>query len=356
MYAYEILAEASTDENATARRASRPQGDALQTARKGRATADVGENLWMRRALFSTVSSSRLAELLNQTRTGHSVLWMAPCAKSFKADTATSSGSTFVFNDRVIPELFAGANVPKRATSIVVSAQVVRRPFLQAWREAFPQEEKMMLVRRGTSLGSIDIDAAKELEIDVCNTPGVNSPHVAQFTVDALGLSGPIPNPDAANVVVVGTGSVGRYVVSLLESVGLKPIAVNRSPGSPTLQTALRGATHVAVCAATSGEPIITTEHVKELLAGRERAIKICSVSRPEAFSLDAIMLIAQHQRHVQLRFDYGDSILAPTRDQVNADGVKGNITWSSVAMASEACKQDMDEAVLSLLAHAGEH
>ena len=46
-------------------------------------------------------------------------------------------------------------------------------------------------------------------------------------------------------------------------------------------------------------------------------------------------MMIAQRgEEQVQLRFDYGDSV-HPTRDQVNHDGVKENITWSSKAMAS---------------------
>jgi hypothetical protein len=80
------------------------------------------------------------------------------------------------------------------------------------------------------------------------------------------------------------------------------------------------------------------------------RTVKICSVSRPEAFSLEAVLMVAQQVGRAQLRFDYGDSTLAPTREKVNRDGVKENVTWSSVAMASEACKQDMDEAVLKLL------
>ena len=71
----------------------------------------------------------------------------------------------------------------------------------------------------------------------------------------------------------------------------------------------------IAVCAATSGEPIITAAHAKELLAGEGRTVKICSVSRPEAFSLEAILMVAQQVGRAQLRFDYGDSTLAPMRE-----------------------------------------
>ena len=292
---------------------------------------------------------------------------MAPRAPLFEAHAATAGGSEFVFHDgQVEPAFFdyCRADVaPARAmTTIVVSAQTVARPFLEAWRAACPQQEgeELLLVRRGTSLGSIDLDAAKQLGIRVANTPGVNSPHVARFVVEALGLSAGAPPPAGPNdapprkaVVVVGAGSVGQAVVALLTGVGVQPIVVTRSPDSPSLEAALRGATHVAVCAATSGEPIVTTAHAEALLLGEEeeeRAIQICSVSRPEAFSLEAIMMIARRKDRAQLRFDYGDSILAPTRDKVNEDGVKENVTWSSEAMASEACKRDMDEAVVRLM------
>ena len=54
-----------------------------------------------------------------------------------------------------------------------------------------------------------------------------------------------------------------------------------------------------------------------------------------------------------QLYFDYGDAVLAPMREKVNQGGIKENVHWSSKAMASEACKRDMDEAVLRVLSTA---
>jgi hypothetical protein len=320
-----------------------------------------------------------LAGYLKATPAGQAVVWMAPCSSTFKTAVAASAGSTFVFHEEVQPGFFTGPVVPDSATTIVVSAQIVSRQFLEAWREKLSQchgeehhnrtDQTLRLVRRGTSLGSIDIDAAKELGIEVVNTPGVNSPHVAQFVVDTLGLTQLAPepfdakgedtDPDAAarevplgavKAVVVGAGSVGQSVIALMKGVGVNPVVVSRSPESPSLQTALRGATHVAVCASTSGDPIFTTAHTEELFAGDQRAVKICSVSRPEAFSLEAIMAIAQREAQAQLRFDYGDSTLAPTREKVNRGGAKANVTWSSIAMASQACKRDMDEAVLQKL------
>ena len=278
---------------------------------------------------------------------------MAPCAPDFKIQAA-SPGTQVVFHDEVDASFFASSYVPARPTAIVVSAQKVSKEFLEAWRTALPQQQEpnLTLVRRGTSLGSIDLAAAKELAIDVLATPGVNSPHVARFVIETLGMESPVADPSAAKAVVVGAGSVGRIVAQEMKALaGLTPIVVNRSPDSPSLDGALRGATHVAVCAATSGEPIITAEHVEALLAGARRRIKICSVSRPEAFSLEAILMVAQSQaQDATLRFDYGDMILAPTRDKVNREGVQANITWSSSAMSSVACKQDLDEAVLRAL------
>ena len=139
-----------------------------------------------------------------------------------------------------------------------------------------------------------------------------------------------------------------------MKDVGVVPTIVSRSPESPSLTSALRGATHVAVCASTSGDPIVTVDHIRALLDGEadkpRPVIQICSVSRPEAFSLEAIMMIAERPEQAYLRFDYGDSVLAPTREQVNKDGVKANITWSSSAMSSVDCKRDLDEAVLEAL------
>ena len=337
----------------------------LATMSLARRTASLAANTAsLASARRGLCSSSRLAGLLKATPAGQAIVWMAPCAQTFKPEAATSPGSKFVFHDQVDPAFFTGPDVPDDCRTIVVSAQTVAKPFLQAWRERCPhqQEQQLRIVRRGTSLGSIDMDAAKELGIDVANTPGVNSPHVAQFVVETLGLTVPMDpqaghrhliaasDPKTVKAVVVGAGSVGQSVVALMKRVGVEATVVNRSPESPSLEAALRGATHVAVCAATSGEPIITAAHTKELFAGEKRTVKICSVSRPEAFSLEAILMVAQQAGQAQLRFDYGDSTLAPMREKVNQDGVKANVTWTSKAMASEACKQDMDEAVLNIL------
>ena len=62
-----------------------------------------------------------------------------------------------------------------------------------------------------------------------------------------------------------------------------------------------------------------------------------------------------QTQHRASLRFDYGEAVLAPTREQVNQEGVQASVTWSSAAMASEACKQDLDAAVLQAVLERGQ-
>jgi hypothetical protein len=317
-------------------------------------------NIAPRRGL--STASSALSNLLHATPPGLSVVWMAPHARdtptAAATAAATSAGSAMLFSSppyhphTPTPSYFNGTAVPERPTTFVVSAQPVSRPFLEAWRKHCPHEPHLTLIRRGTSLGSIDVPAAKELGIRVLNTPGVNSPHVASFVVQTLALSQPpLHHSTEVRAVVVGSGSVGQLVITQMNANGVTPTVVNRSADTPDLGAALEGATHVAVCAATSNEPIFTTSHIKKLLAGERRPIRLVAVSRPEAFSLEAIMMLAQRTEEVALHFDYGESILAPTREQVNRDGVRQNVTWSSKAMASEACKQDMDEAVLRLLA-----
>jgi len=302
-----------------------------------------------------------------------SIIWMAPSAKDFKQDTALSPGSNFVFPaGGVDASLFEKMDTLGFPTTIVVSAQKVDEAFLRAWREKMPAGERLTLVRRGTSMGSIDSKAAKALGIAVVNTPGVNSPHVAKFVFDTLQIADAVKAGKSPRAVLVGAGSVGRCVADLMTSVGVKPtiiehltvqeqqlpaaelekllesrfgISAKSATLGSTLAAALPGATHVALCCPTDGTPIMNESMVDKLVSGggADREIRIACIARPDAFSVDAIRKLP---KNVHCQFDYGESILAPVRAQVNEGGDRANVGWSSKAMNSEACKADMDEAV----------
>jgi hypothetical protein len=297
------------------------------------------------------------------------IVWMAPCAKNFKAEAAASPSHDFLFRDTVDASLMEEA-AAAAASTIVVSAQAVTQAFLQAWRDQQPAAAGLTLVRRGTSLGSIDLAAAKALNIAVVATPGVNSPHVAKYLVEVLGLDG-APAAAGVKAVVVGAGSVGKAVVALLNGAGVKPLVLTdtsmkaaaddaallelqgaryglsaeQATLRSSLPAALEGATHVAVCCATAGEPVVTDAAVAALLgADAARAIKICCISRPEAISLSALAMLPAT---AQLTFDYGPTVLAPVRALV---GDQPNVAWTSKAMSTDACNQDLDKAVLAHL------
>eukprot|EP01064_Diplonema_japonicum_P018337 TRINITY_DN27034_c0_g1_i1.p1 TRINITY_DN27034_c0_g1~~TRINITY_DN27034_c0_g1_i1.p1 ORF type:complete len:793 (+),score=174.02 TRINITY_DN27034_c0_g1_i1:91-2469(+) len=313
---------------------------------------------------------------------GGSIVWLAPCAKSFKKDTHQQPSIVFSEGNKVEPSVFT---LPDDPTVIVVSAQKVDAEFFQAWRKRLPSAKQLTLIRRGTSLGSIDMKAAAEHDIEVIATPGINSPHVAQYVVETLDLKSAVEQNEKIKAVVIGFGTVGRCVVDLMNGMGVRPSVLTNSSMLPdgdlsslqaekynlsessatlcsSLGDALDGATHVAVCCPSpaDGKPLLTVEHIEQLLSEKRPGIRICCIARPDVFSTDAIVRFVSstgHDMKLQCTFDYGDAVLAPVRDAVNAKVsdearavVQERLAWTTKAMHSEGCKQDMDEAVLRIL------
>ena len=188
---------------------------------------------------------------------------------------------------------------------------------------------------------------------------------MAQFALETLGLiqksdGKKVPGVLVGKAAVFGAGSVGNHVVMQMNGIGVHPFVVDPNPETHKLlpsrgatlsekNEALIGATHVVICSATdSGEAVIDTPQVDALLeGGKDREIRIVCISRPQAFSYEAIEKLPPT---VHIRFDYGPTVLGPVKEKVDPKGEKSNITWSSQAMGTEACKQDLDEAVLKLL------
>ena len=321
-----------------------------------------------------------------------SVIWLAPCASHFKQDALNSNilqKSSFVFFDgnKVEPEVFSAPKdvLPEDPTVVVVSAQKVGTEFFQAWRNRTSAEETLTLIRRGTSLGSIDLKAAEEHNVKVIGTPGINSPHVAQYVFDTLALED--AKAEEVKAVVIGFGTVGRCVVGLMNKVGVSPSVLTDSSmkvsteaelsalqtekyDTPTtsavfcssLDDALHGATHIAVCCPSpaDGQALLTEARIEKLLAASGRSkVHICCIARPDVFSVDGILRFAKDEStetDLLCTFDYGDTVLAPVRKQVDekTDGkeslVEKRLAWTTKAMHSEACKEDMDEAVLRIM------
>jgi hypothetical protein len=175
-------------------------------------------------------------------------------------------------------------------------------------------------------------------------------------------------DPSKVKAVVVGAGSVGKFIIQSMNSIGIHPFVKDQHADGarygvptasatfvPTLGEAMENATHVAVCCATSGDPIITESDVDALLRGRTAPadpsttplVRIVSPSRPDVMAIEGVLKLPPW---VHLRFDYGAFILKPVQEKVEAAGGRANVTWSSVAMGSEACHRDMDDATLRRL------
>ncbi|MDX2050650.1 MAG: NAD(P)-dependent oxidoreductase [Rickettsiaceae bacterium] len=69
-----------------------------------------------------------------------------------------------------------------KSTILVVGSQNITRPIMENWRRYKPREN-LLIISLGSSFSQIDLIAAKELGIDVHNTPGANSQAVSEYVI-----------------------------------------------------------------------------------------------------------------------------------------------------------------------------
>lgn len=118
-------------------------------------------------------------------------------------------------------------------------------------REVLAQSGLKVVSRVGAGLANVDLEAARELGIDVFNTPDGPTNAVAELTLGALlGLLRRIPQSDRAlhgrkwtrqmglqlegkTVVIVGFGRIGRRVAELLAPFRARLLAVDPFLGKP---------------------------------------------------------------------------------------------------------------------------
>lgn len=117
----------------------------------------------------------------------------------------------------------------------------------------FPDSVKL-ICEAGTGFNNIDINAAKEKNIKVCNVPGYSTEAVAQLVITfILNLSSSlmrqqrmienknydnftkylqVPHFEVQNKTlgVIGAGSIGKEVIRLARAFGMKVLVYNRSP------------------------------------------------------------------------------------------------------------------------------
>ena len=119
--------------------------------------------------------------------------------------------------------------------------------------ENFPPSVKL-ICEAGTGYNNIDLEAAKEKNISVCNVPGYSSEAVAQLVITfILNLTSSlseqqrmIENKDYDNFTnylkvphfeiqnktlgVIGAGAIGQQVMKVAKALGMNILAYSRTP------------------------------------------------------------------------------------------------------------------------------
>lgn len=255
----------------------------------------------------------------------------------------------------------------EKPLAIIVADQIVNEEIIKAWRVACPSD-KLVLVRRGTSLDKIDIEACKRNGIRVINTPGVNAPHVADYIVAKLvDKDGELPR----GIRLLGCGDVGKEVVKKINHVDPKCgltifVRGNKTPADLGLSqyqekltivsdwdAAFNGANAVIVSVSTNKETTarISKKHIDSL---KENGRIVC-VSKPDVLSDEALITLAQ-RKDLELVIDYGPATLDAFQSRLGKLGIpidswKKRPQLTTKAAVSEKCKRDLDYAVAVRLA-----
>ncbi|MFY1636186.1 FAD-dependent oxidoreductase [Solwaraspora sp. WMMB335] len=283
-----------------------------------------------------------------------------------------------------------------RPHTLVVGANAVDAAAIAAWVDALRQHgelRKPLIIRRGTSLASIDTVVAGLLGVDVVNTPEVNARYVAQFAVAALldadmnadrgmdtgtDVTGPPRRPTVLGLIGAGAinGRVarvaaarGHHILVYTPSLAADPPAVqiwaahHRVPddvvsvaGDVAAVAARSDLLSIAVPMVSGGDRptrhLVDVTHIKEFAGTR-----IVSVSEPGVFTESAV-LEAYARRDLDVVFDNAPALVGPLRqrllDQVPQDGgLRPGFTLSSAAMNAPGCAEELDQAVLTVIATA---
>lgn len=309
------------------------------------------------RPLIAPISRAVLA-------TGGKILWLAPCGPAL----APQAPDRFVLPRPDIPlGEWPQLVREQRPGSLVVGDQPVDAGLLQAWREACPGQD-LVLVRRGASLDKIDTRACAQLGVRVLNLPGVNAPYVADFVVDQLrGADGALPD----DVRVLGCGDVGKALVRKLRALdaGMRITVFARATrtreslglpaGDPRLHLvhdigeALDAAAAVAIALSISADTrgLLCAEHIARL----HEDCRLVSVAKPDVFANDALSAL-QRRPGCRLDLDYGAQTLRAFGERLASLSIAqerwgASLVLSARAATSPACAADLDRAVVQRLA-----
>jgi glycine/D-amino acid oxidase-like deaminating enzyme/phosphoglycerate dehydrogenase-like enzyme len=291
-----------------------------------------------------------------------------------------------------------------RPHTLVVGANPVNAEAIGRWVHAMSaagDTRRLRIVRRGTSLASIDLEAAAAAGVDVVNTPGVNARYVAAFVTRRLLADVPAAETPAHTAQVrrapvvglLGAGNINGGVAEAAAARGchivvFSPSLASSAEARRTWLHTLRLPPDAVTVAAGLDEVFATAEllgiavplvggghhptrgfvdaHQIERFTGR----RIVSVSEPHVFT-NAALLAAYADPDLEVVLDNAPYMIAPVRHLVTHTtrtahnsgdpdgtatreaGLRAGFTLSSEAMLHPDCGPDLDEAFLAVLATA---
>ncbi|WP_239337180.1 FAD-dependent oxidoreductase [Frankia sp. CiP3] len=281
------------------------------------------------------------------------------------------------------PAALSGALSTLRPHTLVVGANPVDASTIATWATAVRAQNdhnKLLIIRRGTSLAAIDCDAAAHHDVTVVNTPEVNARHIARFVLDALLIAqaGPAGLAAPLTVGLIGAGSINGRVARAAAAQGHRVLVHTPSLAADPQARVSWLAEHVLTAAAVTFAPDIDAvcagsdllsvavpltvggAHPTRGLVGAEQVkafigSRIVTICEPEVLTEDAVT-DAYARRELTVVIDNAPGLIDPLRRQIldrfpDSTVLRPGFTLSSAAMRIPGCAEDLDQAVLTVVA-----
>ncbi|MFN7039459.1 MAG: NAD(P)-dependent oxidoreductase [Alphaproteobacteria bacterium] len=249
-----------------------------------------------------------------------------------------------------------------RPDIIVIGPCNFTRNMLTKWKKTC-LEKNLTLIQRGTNTSRIDIEAAKELNIRVKNTPGANSPYVAKYMFDFINN----PQIEIKKLAINPFGAIGRYLTDAAITQKIKPFIY-----SPSLLNAesrqeqldkykvpedqvicvkdigevFKDSTHIAISLPINDNTrnIIKIEHIKSIASNA----KLISVSPIAVFDKEAIKELCLRE-DINVVFDgMKDQLKASLAGFIDVKDIRPNFIIQGEAATTNEAQRAMDDAVFA--------
>jgi hypothetical protein len=205
---------------------------------------------------------------------------------------------------------------------IIVGNNAVGSETLELWRLVMGNDAQLTLIRRDSSLSRINIDRAKELNINVLNTLSVNSHFVAEYMIEHLHL--PPSGSASETIAIIGSGAIGSRIAQRLSEAQhkvyiyspslvnpdendlerikrRKGIAVNNIFISLTPEEAVKNVTHVIIAIDADRITNVKEELSREFVQLIPDGARIASVTEFRAFAKGALDILIERVRQGEL-------------------------------------------------------